>query len=433
MLLPIFPRFQGVMNDEGRKKRLLFIIDGMLVNAAVVLTSGMFLSGYVIYLGGSDFLVGMMTNALTWASIVAVFSFIIFERLARRKKLLLTLLCAARLPVCLAIFMPLIMGKTSATIQVVTVMVILGNIFWGMYAIGYNVWLMNSFSKEERTPFIFRRLFFLRVTFTVFMVLMGFVLDWSGKSYIGFFIVFLTSLILSVGDFATLLGIPEPLNVVAKAKGLRLGVFMEPLKNKPFRNYIIFAFLFYLCNSIAASFSPLYLIRYLKINYSYLSLINIITYFCMIVFTKPWSRLARRLGLRTILRVSGFLIIIDLFLYLFLNSRTTMLLMLNATLSGIGNSGFNAYAYLYRFELMPEENRTIYEGINGAAVGLSLLLGPVVGGFIMELLPVFTAGFIEYSKFQLIFLISFILAAITLIVPLRGVRNKPDEGSCDVR
>ena len=55
----------------------------------------------------------------------------------------------------------------------------------------------------------------------------------------------------------------------------------------------------------------------------------------------------------------------------------------------------------YRYELMPENNRTIYEGWFGAVLGLSMLISPVVGNFVMNRLPVIQNTFFQYSKFQL--------------------------------
>ena len=75
---------------------MLFILDGIMVNIAVILSSGVFLSGYLVYLGGSDFLIGLLNFSMNWAAILALFSFLIFERMMHRKKLLITLLVISR-------------------------------------------------------------------------------------------------------------------------------------------------------------------------------------------------------------------------------------------------------------------------------------------------------------------------------------------------
>jgi hypothetical protein len=55
---------------EYRKSQILFLIDAALINAAIILTTGVFLSGYVIHLKGSDFTVALLNNSATWVKTV---------------------------------------------------------------------------------------------------------------------------------------------------------------------------------------------------------------------------------------------------------------------------------------------------------------------------------------------------------------------------
>ena len=95
-----WPDLKAIWRDEERRKSLLFIFNGIFINAAVILTSGMFLSGYLVLLGASDFIVGLMNNSMNWAAIAGLFSYLIFERMAKRKRFLLTLLSVSRMQVC---------------------------------------------------------------------------------------------------------------------------------------------------------------------------------------------------------------------------------------------------------------------------------------------------------------------------------------------
>ncbi|NJD04793.1 MAG: MFS transporter [Ruminiclostridium sp.] len=407
------------MKDENKKTRLMFIIDGALINAALVLTSGIFLSGYIVFLDGSDFLVGILNNSLTWTSVAALFSFLIFERMERRKKLLLALLIASRLLVCSSVFLPLIFGKGTATLGILTTMVIAGNVLWGVYAIGASVWMIGSFPKESRNGFVYNRIFWIRIFFTLFTMIMGFVLDWSGKSYSGFLIVFLTSMVLSLADVYVLTNIKEQVNIVPVDGRFKPRLFFEPLARKGYRDFLIFIFMFYSSLTISSSFTPLYLIRYLKFDYKFISIINVISYVFLIVCTGLWSRLESRKGLMFVFKLTGLIAIVEFLIYGFLKSDTYFLLYLAPVFSGIGYSGFNVTIFNHRYELMPENNRTVYEGWFGAVLGLSMLVSPVIGDFIMNRLPVFQNIIFQYSKFQLMYFISFILAVGVVLFALK--------------
>lgn len=418
--LPGIQHTSRTLKVKNEKTRLLFIIDGILINAALVLTSGIFLSGFIISLNGSDFLVGLLNNSLTWASIAALFSYLIYERMESRKKFLLSLLVVSRLMVCSIIFLPLIFGKSSATLGILTVMVIAGNVLWGVYAIGSNVWMMGSFEKDVRNEFVYRRVFWLRISFTLFTIMMGFILDWSGKSYAGFAIIFLMSMILSFTDAVVLFNIKEPVNILNKDHTFSLKFFFEPFSKKPYRAFLIFIFLFYSSLTIFSSFTPLYLIRYLKFDYKFISIINVISYIFLILFTRLWSKLESKKGLMFVFKITGLIAIIELLFYGFLKSDTYYLLYLAPIFSGIGYSGFNIAIFNYRYELMPEKSRTVYEGWFGAVLGLSMLISPVIGNFIMNRLPVLNNIVFQHSKFQFMYILSFILAITVMLLALKS-------------
>jgi MFS family permease len=421
--LPGISYLKGIMRDESKKTRLLFIIDGALINAALVLTAGIFLSGYIVYLGGSDFLVGLLNNSMTWAAMAAVFSYLIYERMVRRKKFLLTLLVASRLLVCSAVFLPLLFGKGQMTLGILTAMVIVGNVLWGIYAIGYSVWMIESFSKETRRAFIYQRIFWLRITFSFFTILMGFILDWSGKSYAGFVIIFLTSLVLSVIDAVVLHHVKEPEKVIDKEHALKFKMLFEPFTVKRYGAFLVFMFLFQSSLSISSSFTPLYLIRYLQIDYKVLSIINVIAYFFMIVCIGMWNRIENKRGLMFVFKISALIVVMEFLVYGFIKGDTTFLLYLAPVFSGIGHSGFNIAVFNYRCELMPENGRTVYEGWFGAVTGLGIMAGPVIGNFMMNRLPVLSNAFFQYSKFQLMYLISFALAIGVVLTLLKRPKS----------
>ena len=415
------------MQGKPDKTRLLFIIDGVLINAALVLTTGVFLSGYVVYLGGSDFTVGLLNNSLIWASILALFSFLVFERLEKRKAFLLALLAISRLLVCSTIFLPLILGKDPVVLQILTLMVVLGHVLWGVFSVGASIWMMSSFSDDTRSPFIFRRVFWIRISFTLITIIMGMILDWSGKSYAGFLIVFLASFALSLADAVILLNIREPDNKIAKDARWSVASFFAPLADKNYRSFLIFIFLFYTSLTLSSSFTPLYLIRYLKFDYTFMSVTNVITYFFMIVCTSFWNKLESKKGLMFVFKLTGLIAIIEFLIYGFLTTETYYLLYIASVFAGIGDSGFNIFIINYRYELMPERNRTLYEGWFGALYGLSMLVGPAIGNWLMNRLPVFQNQVFQHSKFQFMYIFSFILAAGALLLVFKSRRTISDE------
>lgn len=392
-----------------RKSQIYFILDGILINAAIILTTGVFMSGYMIHLGASDFLIGIINNAPSWALIISVFSSVIYERMEYRKNLLITLDVMSRIFICSIVFLPLIFKNTKIAVMLAANMVIIGNILWGIYSTGVTVWMFSLVHAKKRANYIYARMFYLRISFTITTILMGTLLDRFNKNYVGFLTVFMVSLILSLIDAILLSRTEEPPNRVNKEHTIKFSQFLSPLKDAEYSKFLLFVFLFFLSLTISSSFTSLYHIRYLKLSYSFISFVNVLNYIAMIACTKFWGRVEEKKGIQFVLGITGIIVLFEFFIYNFLTTKTYFLLFLSSVIAGIGNSGFNISIVTYRYDLIPESNKTLYEGWYGAAHGISTILGPIIGNKIMNSLPRIQNAVYEYSNFQLLYLISFIM------------------------
>jgi len=405
------------------KVQRLFILDGVSINASVVLTSGIFLSGYVVLLGGSDFLTALLNNSMAWASIAAIFCSLVFERMRKRKKVIVTLHFLARMLVCSIIFLPLILKNNNITLPILACMVIAGNILWSFFSIGSVVWMMDAVPQETRKDFIYDRMFWLRISFTITTIVMGFILDAFNKTYTGFFIVFVTSLVFSVTDTVILMNIEEGESQVNIDRKINFKNIFEPWGNKEYRKFLIFVFLFYVIILSSVSYNPLYLIKYMNFDYKFISTITVISYIFMIVSTSYWKKAEWKRGIKYVLRMGALFIILEVLVYAFLTRRTYFLLYIAPVLSGIGNSGFNIAILNYRYDLMPENNKTIYEAWFTTIYGLGSMLAPIIGDYMITNIPLIKNILFEYSNFQLTYLITFLLNALVIFL-FFGIKEK---------
>lgn len=405
------------------KVQRLFILDGVSINASVVLTSGIFLSGYVVLLGGSDFLTALLNNSMAWASMAAIFCSLVFERMRKRKKVIVTLHFLARMLVCSIIFLPLILKNNNITLPILACMVIAGNILWSFFSIGSVVWMMDAVPQETRKDFIYDRMFWLRISFTITTIVMGFILDAFNKTYTGFFIVFVTSLVFSVTDTVILMNIEEGESQVYIDRKINFKNIFEPWGNKEYRKFLIFVFLFYVIIFSSVSYNPLYLIKYMNFDYKFISTITVISYIFMIVSTSYWKKAEWKRGIKYVLRMGALFIILEVLVYAFLTRRTYFLLYIAPVLSGIGNSGFNIAILNYRYDLMPENNKTIYEAWFTTIYGLGSMLAPIIGDYMITNIPLIKNILFEYSNFQLTYLITFLLNALVIFL-FFGIKEK---------
>lgn len=322
------------------------------------------MSGFIIHIKGSDFIVALLNNSATWASILTVFSFLIFERIKARKKLLIVTNIISRILSSSIVFLPLIISNEKSIILAVSIMVVIGNFLWGFYQLGWMIWYMEIAPKSKKNDYIYLRMFILRIANTVVTVIAGYVLDYYEKGYTGFFIIYISALIFSVIDVIILSFIEEPEyktpeNIQTNNFKNNISLFFEPFRSSEFRNFLIFTFLYYLSLTVSTSFTSLYLIRYLNFDYGFITTINIISYILMIAFTRFWSRVQSRKGTVFVLKISSLIAIIDYFIYFFLTRETYLIMFFSAAIAGIGNSGFNIALIAHRFEIMPESGKNL--------------------------------------------------------------------------
>lgn len=380
------------------------------------MTSGVFLSGYIISLNGSDVLVALLNNSGVWASIISLLSFVILERLKKRKVLLMTTMGIARTMLFAIIFVPLFIKDPGMRLTIISVLVISANILWGFYQLGWMIWYMEIAPEGKKNDYVYLRMFILRIAFTITTLVMGFILDYFNKSYTGFLVVYSVSFAMSVIDIIILKFIREP-EYKVKEKGVKLRkIFMEPFGNYEFRKFLIFVFAFYLFLTISNSFTSIYFLRYLNFDYGFISTINVMSYIIMILSTKIWSRFQHRSGNLNVLKFSAIFVVADYLLYFFLTERTYFFMIFICIIGGLGNGGFNIAIMAHRYEIMPEGSKSIYEGWFKAIYGTSVLFAPMLGKVLMNILPEFDLGFISVSRFQMLYLFSFITAGFVVLI-----------------
>jgi hypothetical protein len=89
---------------------------------------------------------------------------------------------------------------------------------------------------------------------------------------------------------------------------------------------------------------------------------------------------------------------------------------------------FNIAIYKYRFDVASEKGQTYYDGFYTAVVGVVILIAPMIGGFLKDIIEAtpFLYGLFEYAQFKLLFFISFLTMALTGVLALRSVKKSSD-------
>ncbi|MDD5604172.1 MAG: MFS transporter, partial [Eubacteriales bacterium] len=365
---------------------MLFVADAVLINSAYALTAGMVLSGFVLFLGGNDFITAIINNSMNYSTILCIFSFLIFERVSKRKNLLLSMNFVSRALMFGVVFLPHIRAGRGSLLAILAGMVILSDIIWSIYRVGWIVWMMNILEPEHATRFVYFRMFALRIGISLATLASGIILDYFNKGYTGFVIIFSASFAMALADLLILRKIREDeykKDVESPPSTLRSLLF-QPAANMEYRSFLIFMLLFYLFETMASSFTPIYLIKYLEFDYGFISLINVFTIVMMIIANRIWQRVEIKNGYRFVLGITAFIVASEMLVLSFLTKNTYYLLFLSALVRGIGFGGFNVSIFTYRFALMPKSGKTLFEGWFYFMSGVGMLAAPFAGSAILS-------------------------------------------------
>jgi Na+/melibiose symporter-like transporter len=418
--------FSGYNRDQK-----LFVTEAMLINSAINITGGVFLTGLLLMLGASNLMVGLIMSSGAWSMMLSLVSSVVVERIRNKRAMLTWVVVSSRLLASLPVFLPAIMGTGGQAVMLSAVMLIVGNVIFSLYNTGFTIFFMEAIPVEGRTPYIYTRIFFTRIAYTVFILAMGFLLDGLHKSYTGFILVFSIGLVLGVADglvIAKIKGndasadnasVPPRLSLMQMVKQMA-----EPLLNRRYVRYLLFVFCFFFFINMGSSYTSLYQLKYLHLSVTFITVYNTFTYVIMIVVTRAWARMEERVGRLKVLAISSLLIASEFFVYTMLTTGTLWLIVLSPILAGLGNSGFWASLLPYRYDLMPQENKTVYEGWHCFAYGAAALLGALVGGGLQTVLQAITLPFITFSVFQLVYFISGALAIVSVVIYWIGAKRQ---------
>lgn len=250
---------------------------------------------------------------------------------------------------------------------------------------------------------------------TVLTIVMGRVIDifkLQGNEYYGFLSVFSVVLVLAVINFLFLSGIKEP---PVKKGNVSLdfkSILTLPVKDAKFRKIIALFILWNFGFQVAGPFFSVYMVTGLKLDYTYIMVIGIVSAAANLAVVRLWGRLADKRSWIYTTKMSIGLLALTHFLWFFMNTQTVyVLLPVLYVFSGVAWAGINISIFNIQFIFTPENGRTVYIGFNAALGGLVGFVSAFIGSALLGIFNSFNVRVwgITAGNMQLIFAISGVL------------------------
>lgn len=348
------------MNYKKEYKK--YLVSSVLDTANNKIASNSFITAFAVYLGLSNFSIGIYAVLDTITNVLQIFAAPLFSKIGQSKSVVLTNYSIYRLSsICFA-FIPFLTDDIG-------IRTLLFFIFASIYAVtgelGYITfvnWRMTLVKKEDRTKFASTRNIYKNTLVMGFSLIMGVILDKftsNGYELYGFMILFLIVFLIAFIDiFIRITTYKPPIeekNITVKE------TIIKPAKDKSFRKILIIGSLNRFAYGIGIMYLNVFLLRYLNINYIYYSILNILINFSEALFSKFWATKSQDRNWNKVLAPMS-IIYIFVFLLLFTLNNNILILCLPVIyiLLGFGNSAYEMFDHIAIYEYSRETYKTSY-------------------------------------------------------------------------
>ncbi len=404
----IYQKDEELILSSSKKDMDLYIVQMILGTVYGLLTGGVFLSGYLIYLGASDEIVSYATLMPSICGIFVIFSANYVENKEKRRRFIVVIAAFIKLLLASIVFIPLIF-RSKYTIILIYFMLLIGYLLSSVSSLAFNTWFVQVIPQKVRGRYLSARSIIGVIITIVIPVAAGKIVDVIPNQYNGFLILYSVAVVFAILEVLTMRKISDPLFKNIKKKLSLKELFTIPLKNKEFMHYTISLCAFYFLLYISASFSQLYMLKYLKLSFTYINLTAIISYVLQVfVFYNFWGRVSDKLSANFALSTSIWFYICDMLVWFFITPTSVFFMLPMAHVFGsIEGSGFSIGSFTRRYEVCPEEGRVIYDSFFTACLGIALLISPMIGSFLRSFFGTIPLVMkLPYGNFRLVYLLS---------------------------
>lgn len=397
------------MSDADYKRgRSLFLAEGCCANGVVILTTGAFLSGYVQSLGAGDSVNGIIGSIPLLLCTLQMFSAVVLEHIRQRKCLIAGFSLLHRLLLSSIFFVPLFVSTPAYRLAAVVGLYALAHCFNAFIATGTGNWLLTLVPQHMKGSYLGKKDAMAFTFTTVLSLVMGWFLDRfraSGAEQAGFFVIGTLVFLLACTDFWCLSSIREPESTPHRQK-LRAALW-EPLADRGYQK-VIFLYMFWnLALQIAGPFFSVYMVTGLKLDYTYITFLGLISSSVRVVASYLWGRLADIYSWLKVARCSMFLLGTVHLSWLFMTPETCYVLQpVLQALSGAAWGGIAISVFNLQYHYAPVEKRVLYVSANSSYAGLCGFFATLIGAALLTVLPSIELNGFPISSMQIIFALS---------------------------
>lgn len=395
-----------------------YLTSAILDNSNNKITSATLITAFAVYLGISDFWIGLYVVLDTITNIIQIFAAPLFSKIGQSKKVTLINYSIYRIASLSFAFIPFL----SQDVNVRTILFFIPAIVYAITGeLGYITfvnWRMSLLKKEDRGKFSSTKNAFKNTIIVLFSFLMGILLDafkTNGNELGGFLILFFIVFIIATIDILLRIFTYKP-EINQEKINLKESI-SRPAKDKSFKKVLVFCGLYRFAIGIGTVYLNLYILRYLNVNYLYYSILNIIISLSEALFGLYWAKKISNRDWKNILIPMSVLYILSfIFLIILKDNILIYILPIIYLMIGCGNSAYDLYDNIAIYEKSLKGYETSY-----------VTFERFIEGIVTAVIPIFTSTLLSnnsISSIKLTFMISLISFVVILVLIMQKQKER---------
>lgn len=375
--------------DHGLK---LVVRDGIASEMMVTLTGGAFLVSLALLMGASNFQVGLIAALPTLANLFQLLAIWLVHRYANRRAITVTGLTLSRLPLLLIAALPFLFPATVGIYLLIGLLFL--HFFFGSIAgTSWSSWMKDLVPESMLGEYFSNRSRKIAIVSVTFSLAAATALDYVEANFeediaAAYSVMFVIAGIVGLYGASVLARTPEPKIFPIKQNLLRM--FARPIKEKNFRNLLVFNSLWAFAVNLAAPFFTVYMLKMLGFPLSYVIAFTIVSQLSNIFFIRIWGRYSDKYSNKTVLRTAAPLYLAAILGWTFTtfpdqHMLTIPLLVVIHILSGIALSGINLALGNIGYKLAPgKQEAIVFLSTRALVTAFFSGIAPVIGGLFAD-------------------------------------------------
>ncbi len=375
--------------DEFAQNRKNIAISNFSATTTNNLIAGNFLTGLLLLMNADDAFIGMVTIVTFLANITQILSPLLLENFLSRKKILvLSRGIFYFINIIIIGLIPYLHIENKWKLTITLIMFLIINFINALLLPGYPVWHIKSIPENIRTTYF--SFFTVSNGIIVFTLIFasGKIVDYfktSGDELLGLTLIRILALVFGAVDIYFLSRIKEYPNIRSENRLNFKNVIITPFREKKYLMTVLIACLWTFSASIIGPYFNIYLLKDLKVEYSFLNLVGIMQLPTLIILTPFWANQIGRTSNFKVLTLGMWVVAIHYVGLIFVTKNQLFIFPLSVFAFYLFAPGIGLVMANIPFMNIPLQNQTNFIGFFSAMNNLAAFTGAMLGNLFIRI------------------------------------------------